>query len=169
MDVTVCASDGGGPAGSGGSSGTDGAPAANIGDGGSAGGGGSAPPCTYTKPSPQPPAEHLAWEGKTAKDGALYQVNCPVSGRVGVVFVGNGDGAPAAPAIDPEQVARQAVDSTKLVGPDVASPRATGQYVVGIPVWMWVRQTTTYGPDTASATAAGGVTDTTTAEVASVA
>ncbi|MET8747877.1 ATP/GTP-binding protein [Streptomyces sp. NPDC004728] len=46
----------------------------------------------------------------------------------------------------------------KLTGPKVASPRAAGRYVVGMPMWMWVtRSTSSYGPATATATA-GGVT-----------
>ncbi|MFE7395075.1 hypothetical protein [Streptomyces sp. NPDC057582] len=110
---------------------------------------------------------NLAWDGKTPKDGAVYQVNCPGTGRVGVTFVPNG-GAPAAPPIDPELVARRAVDAMKLVGSKVASPKAGGRYVVGMPMWMWVTpSTTTYGPATASATA-GGVTVTATAKVASI-
>ncbi|WP_369383260.1 ATP/GTP-binding protein [Streptomyces sp. cg36] len=55
-----------------------------------------------------------------------------------------------------------------LLGPDVASPRASGRYTVGVPMWMWVNQSaTTYGPNTASATA-GGVTVTATAKVSRI-
>ncbi|MFK0101838.1 ATP/GTP-binding protein [Streptomyces sp. NPDC091040] len=125
-------------------------------------------PCTYTRADLQPPAENLAWEGRTPKDGALYQVECPDTGRAGIVFVPDGEAGPAAPAIDPEVVARRAVDSMKLLGPDVASPRAAGTYLVGAPMWMWVRQTSAaYGPQTATATA-GGVTVSATAKVSSI-
>ncbi|WP_460120339.1 hypothetical protein [Streptomyces phaeofaciens] len=56
----------------------------------------------------------------------------------------------------------------KLAGPDIASPRATGKYLVGMPMWMWVNQSaTTYGPNTASASA-GGVTVTATAKVSKI-
>jgi hypothetical protein len=48
------------------------------------------------------------------------------------VFVPN-RGNPAAPTIDPELVARRAVDSMRLVGPAVASPKPGGRYVVGMP------------------------------------
>lgn len=165
MDVTVCASDDMAAPGSGGSGGMD----TTAGTPASHGGGGTAKPCTYTKLDPPPPPENLGWEGHTAKDGAVYQVECPDTGRVGVVFVANGAAGPAAPTIDPELVARRAVDSMKLVGPDVASPRAGGRYVVGMPMWMWVQQSpTTFGPNTASATA-GGVTVTARAEVSSIA
>jgi hypothetical protein len=160
--VKVCAQDIGSKPGAGGSSGMRAKPA------GTSGGDGAEPPCTYTKLNPQPPADNLAWEGKTAKDGALYQVNCPDTGRVGVVFVPNGGAGPAAPTIDPELVARRAVDSMKLVGPDVISPKAGGRYVVGMPMWMWVEPSaTTFGPASASATA-GGVTVTATAKVSSI-
>ncbi|MEU6987373.1 ATP/GTP-binding protein [Streptomyces sp. NPDC046324] len=159
--VKVCAEETISKPGSGGSSGTTAKPAGTSGEGG------SESPCTYTELNPQPPADNLAWEGKTAKDGALYQVNCSDTGRIGVVFVANG-GGPAAPTIDPELVARRAVDSMKLVGPDVASPKAGGRYVVGMPMWMWAEQgPTTFGPASASATA-GGVTVTATAKVSSI-
>ncbi|MFD5787090.1 ATP/GTP-binding protein [Streptomyces sp. NPDC127037] len=125
-------------------------------------------PCTYARADPQPPAANLAWEDHTPKDGALYQVECPDTGRAGIVFVPNGTAGPAAPAIDPETVARQAVASMRLEGPAVASPRAAGRYPVGAPMWMWVRRTpTAYGPQTATATA-GGVTVSATAKVRSI-
>ncbi|WP_293992832.1 ATP/GTP-binding protein [Streptomyces sp.] len=55
-----------------------------------------------------------------------------------------------------------------LRGPDIASPRAAGKYTVGVPMWMWVNQSvTTYGPNTASATA-GGVTVAATAKVSRI-
>ncbi|WP_235034835.1 hypothetical protein OHU34_03395 [Streptomyces sp. NBC_00080] len=51
---------------------------------------------------------------------------------------------------------------------DIASPRAAGRYLVGMPMWMWVNQSpTTYGPNTASASA-GGVTVTATAKVSKI-
>ncbi|MEU9015758.1 ATP/GTP-binding protein [Streptomyces sp. NPDC048479] len=161
--VTVCASDDATAPGSGGDSGTAAKPA-----GASGGGDSKAPKCAYLKVDPPPPPTNLAWEGKTPKDGAVYRVMCPDTGRVGVIFVPNG-GGPAAPTIDPETVARQAVDSMKLTGPAVASPKAGGKYVVGMPMWMWVEPSaTTYGPATATATA-GGVTVTATAEVSFIA
>ncbi|MCX4993348.1 ATP/GTP-binding protein [Streptomyces sp. NBC_00568] len=67
--------------------------------------------------------------------------------------------------VDPEQLAREAVDRMLLTGPDIASPRTAGRYVVGMPMWMWVHQSpTSYGPNSASATLAG-VTVTATAKV----
>ncbi|MEU4506204.1 ATP/GTP-binding protein [Streptomyces sp. NPDC024089] len=161
LSVTVCASDNSGSDSSGGGPGTKAKPAGNRGSGG------SALKCTYEKADPQPPAENLAWDGKTPKDGAIYRVWCE-GGSVGVTFVPTGAAGPAAPAIDPELVARRAADAMKLVGPKVASPRAAGKYVVGMPMWMWVtRSTSSYGPATATATA-GGVTVTATAKVAAI-
>ncbi|MFE0520759.1 ATP/GTP-binding protein [Streptomyces sp. NPDC058954] len=137
---------------------------------GSGSSGSAAVQCTYTKLDPQPPAENLAMQDgkRQGGKGAVYQVYCPATARIGVVWVSDGGQAPAQPVVDPEAVARQAVDSMKLTGPDVASPRPAGHYVVGMPMWMWVNQgPTTYGPNTASATA-GGVTVTATARVSSV-
>lgn len=158
--VRVCAQDGASTPGHGGDAK---APAGASGAGAS-----DAPKCTYKKLTPQPPPNNLAMQDgkKRGGKGAVYQVNCPETGRVGVVWIP--DGAPAAPAVDPELLARRAADSMKLVGPDIASPRAAGRYVVGMPMWLWVRQgETTYGPATATATA-GGVTVTATAKVTSI-
>ncbi|MFD8391045.1 ATP/GTP-binding protein [Streptomyces sp. NPDC059680] len=126
--------------------------------------------CIYTKLVPQPPPENLAMQDgkRQGGKGAVYQVYCPSTGRFGVVWIPAGQKQPAAPQIDPEVLARRAVDSMKLVGPKVANPKAGGKYVVGMPMWMWVDQTqTTYGPNSATASA-GGVTVTATAEVSSI-
>ncbi|MGV9248721.1 ATP/GTP-binding protein [Streptomyces sp. NPDC003710] len=127
--------------------------------------------CYYKKADPQPPAGDPAWQGHKPGDGAIYQRSCPFG------FPGNQTLAqgfvwmaqpPAAAAVDPAQLAQEAVDKMKLAGPDIASPRAAGKYTVGVPMWMWVNQSaTTYGPNTASATA-GGVTVTATAEVSKI-
>jgi hypothetical protein len=163
MYVKVCAADDTSTSGAGGSD-----------DGKSATGTSSAnssdePKCTYEKLNPQPPEDNAAMqEGKRqGGKGAVYRVICPETGRVGVVWIADGTD-PAAPAIDPEVVARQAVDAMKLVGPEIANPRAGGKYVVGMPMWMWANETpTAYGPNTATATA-GGVTVTATAKVSSI-
>ncbi|MFD7015254.1 ATP/GTP-binding protein [Streptomyces sp. NPDC059928] len=127
----------------------------------------SPPPCTYTKLVPQPPADNLGWDGhKPGDKGAVYQVYCPDTMRIGVSWIP--DGGPAAPPVDPEVLAHRAVDSMKLVGPDIASPQAAGTYAVGVPMWLWVNQSpTTFGPNTATASA-GAVTVSATAEVASI-
>ncbi|WP_327187956.1 ATP/GTP-binding protein [Streptomyces sp. NBC_01334] len=65
-------------------------------------------------------------------------------------------------------MAEQAVAKMQLSGPDIASPRANGKYVVGVPMWMWVNTSpTTFGPNSASATA-GGVTVLATARVTKI-
>ncbi|WP_405576223.1 ATP/GTP-binding protein [Streptomyces sp. NBC_01092] len=75
---------------------------------------------------------------------------------------------PAQETVDPAVLAQRAVDSMTLLGPDVASPRTAGKYTVGVPMWMWVDQgATTYGPNTASASA-GGITVTATAKVSKI-
>ncbi|MFD9441853.1 ATP/GTP-binding protein [Streptomyces sp. NPDC060006] len=75
---------------------------------------------------------------------------------------------PEEEAVAPAVLAQRAVDSMTLLGPDVASPRAAGKYTVGVPLWMWVNQSaTTYGPNSASASA-GGITVTATAKVSKI-
>ncbi|MFJ9026313.1 ATP/GTP-binding protein [Streptomyces sp. NPDC102259] len=125
---------------------------------GSTGNGGSAPQgsggsgtssnpwtCTYQLLSPQPPATSLDWEGHTPGDGAVYEQRCHYLDSINSV-----------------------IRNQWLAGPDIASPRAAGKYLVGMPMWMWVNQSpTTYGPNTASASA-GGVTVTATAKVSTI-
>ncbi|MFD8779870.1 ATP/GTP-binding protein [Streptomyces sp. NPDC059916] len=161
--VTVCARDRSGTPGGTSNSGRD-AKAA----GGTSRGKASAPTCTYERADPQPPQENLAMkEGKRqGGKGAVYLVECPATGRSGTIWIPAG--LPAAPQVDPEVLARRAADSMKLVGPEIASPRAAGRYVVGMPTWMWVDESpTTFGPNTATATA-GGVSVTATAKVSSI-
>lgn len=134
-------------------------------------GGGNSPwTCTYELVSPPPPASSLDWAGHTPGDGAVYEQTCRYldSGNSVVRMVWLADPPPAAAAVDPAELAQRAVDSMKLAGPDIASPRAAGRYLVGMPMWMWVNQSpTTYGPNTASASA-GGMTVTATAKVAKI-
>jgi hypothetical protein len=166
--VKVCASDSSSRRGSSGNSSTPAGASSSNGKG--EGGASAAPKCTYTLLVPQPPDSNLAvQEGKRqGGKGAAYQVMCPDTGRIGVVWVPDGEQAPAQPAIDPEVLARRAVDSMRLDGPDVASPRPGGKYTVGVPMWLWVRQgENTYGPATASASA-GAVTVAATARVTSI-
>lgn len=129
----------------------------------------SKPVCTVKKMEPQPPEGDIFWEGQSSKGKAVYERTCqngPGGTPINSTFVADDGGN--APAVDPAVVAEQAIGKMKLAGPDIASPRAAGQYIVGVPMWMWVDQSpTTYGPNSASATA-GGVTVTATAKVSKI-
>ncbi|MZE74660.1 ATP/GTP-binding protein [Streptomyces sp. SID5789] len=126
----------------------------------------SKPVCTVERLDPQPPEGSMFWGDKSPEDGAVYQRTCntgpggtPVSEHIVAAE------APDGPALDPAVVARQAVNKMKLAGPDIASPRITGTYLVGMPMWLWVNKSpTTFGPNTTSASA-GGVTVSATAKV----
>jgi hypothetical protein len=125
--------------------------------------------CKYTKVDPKPPANHPAWKGNDPKRNDLYLMAC-TDGRQNNTdgFVVVPTGQPPVPQVDPQELAQRAVDSMTLLGPDIASPRAAGKYTVGVPMWMWVNQSaTTYGPNTASASA-DGITVTATAEVSKI-
>ncbi|MET8571945.1 ATP/GTP-binding protein [Streptomyces sp. NPDC004783] len=122
--------------------------------------------CHVRKMDPQPPPGSEYYRGGKV----VYERVCDTGQGGGLVdsqIVG-ADPAQDVPAVDPAVVAQQVVDKMRLEGPDIASPRATGRYTVGVPVWMWVNQgPTTYGPNTASASA-GGVTVTATAKVSEI-
>ncbi|MFF7358324.1 ATP/GTP-binding protein [Streptomyces filipinensis] len=125
--------------------------------------------CKYQKVDPKPPAAWPGWKGADPKKNDVYFYGCTDGGQKnpdGFVVVPLGQ--PPVPQVDPRVLAQRAVDSMPLRGPDVASPRAAGKYTVGVPMWMWVNKSaTTYGPNTASASA-GGITVTATAEVSKI-
>ncbi|MFJ9380511.1 ATP/GTP-binding protein [Streptomyces sp. NPDC101455] len=126
--------------------------------------------CSVERLDPQPPASDPTWDGHKPGDGAIYTRVClsdALGAAAGAQIVPQVFWAAEAPAVnvDPEQLAREAVDRMLLTGPNIASPRTAGQYLVGVPMWMWVNESpTTYGPNTASASLAG-VTVTATAKV----
>ncbi|KUM97387.1 ATP/GTP-binding protein [Streptomyces yokosukanensis] len=117
--------------------------------------------------NPQPPAGDPRWEGHSQADGAVYDAYCPDNPNMTSQFFAqppNGGG----PRVDPRTLALEAVKKMRLLGPDIASPRAAGRYTVGVPMWMWVNQdATTYGPQSATASA-GAVTVTATAKVSKI-
>ncbi|MGY1583902.1 ATP/GTP-binding protein [Streptomyces sp. MN13] len=126
--------------------------------------------CTYEKMVPAPPAGSMVWGEKSPEDGSVYFRICQTGGPGGTRLVETVvlDEALDAPAIDPVVVAQQAVSKMKLAGPDIASPRAAGKYLVGVPMWLWVNKSpSTFGPITTSASA-GGVTVSATAQVAQI-
>ncbi|MGW1768230.1 ATP/GTP-binding protein [Streptomyces sp. NPDC002073] len=74
-----------------------------------------------------------------------------------------------APVIDPEDVARRAVDKMLLRGPAIGiTPKPGGKGVLGMPVYMWTETgPETYGPNVASASV-GPVSVTATARVSKI-
>ncbi|WP_455357102.1 ATP/GTP-binding protein [Streptomyces sp. SYSU K217416] len=140
--------------------------------GGSPGGGSSNDSnlnCGYTKIEQKPQAEHPAWKGKDPEKYDMYFMSCSDGGLDNPDgFIVVPEGQPPVPQVDPQELAQRAVDSMTLLGPDIASPKAAGKYTVGVPLWMWVNQSaTTFGPNTASASA-GGITVTATAKVSKI-
>ncbi|MGW0751972.1 ATP/GTP-binding protein [Streptomyces sp. NPDC002587] len=127
--------------------------------------------CTYSLKDPQPPTGSPEWEGHAPGDGAVYRKECEwISDKLDGYFQTSTQwlAEPPAAAVDPAVLAQQAVDSMLLTGPKIASPRAEGTYTVGVPMWLWVTPSaTTWGPNTASASA-GGITVTATAKVSSI-
>ncbi|MFE7111176.1 ATP/GTP-binding protein [Streptomyces sp. NPDC057575] len=126
-------------------------------------------PCTYKLVDPQPPAGSMEWGGREPGNGAIYQKTCaPGNDEAAItqlVWAAN----PPATQVDPAVVAQQAVDKMLLVGPRIGiTPKPGGKGVVGMPVYLWTAKTaSTYGPNTASATA-GSVTVTATAKVSKI-
>ncbi len=129
---------------------------------------GSKPVCTVTKMDPQPPIGSAF--GGDRKPGEVAYIRTCKNGPDGapITSVIVADEGADVPAVDPVVVAHQAVNKMKLSGPDIASPRPAGTYVVGVPMWLWVNPSpTTFGPNTTSASA-GGVTVTATAKVTQI-
>ncbi|MER7982415.1 ATP/GTP-binding protein [Streptomyces sp. NPDC095817] len=140
----------------------------------------SADPCAGAmahKMDPQPPAGSELWQGHSPGDGAVYTRFCRTGTALSVAAGGPGLGwqnfwsatDPNTPAVDPRVLAQEAVDKMLLTGPDIdINPRPGGRGLVGMPVWMAADPSpTTWGPNTASATA-GAVTVTATAKVSRV-
>ncbi|MCX4429567.1 ATP/GTP-binding protein [Streptomyces mirabilis] len=144
-----------------GTNGSNGGSGRGSGEGKQTSSGGKKPVCTVRKADPQPPPGSLFYGGEGK---IVYERTC---GNGLTTFFAAAPGANV-PAVDPAVLAQQAIDKMQLVGPDIASPRVAGRYTVGVPMWMWVNQSaTTFGPNTASATA-GGVTVTATAKVSKI-
>jgi len=120
---------------------------------------------------PQPKAGDPMWRGHQPGDGAVYSCYQPQV-DLQVFFW-----APTAPAgagagPSPREVAQLAIKHMTLSAIDIGiapkpGPNSVG--LVGMPVWMWVKNPTshTYGPITATASA-GGITISATAAVQQV-
>ncbi|MFC5220042.1 ATP/GTP-binding protein [Streptomyces coerulescens] len=132
-----------------------------------------APVCTVSKMDPPPLAGSDLWEGHDPDDGTVYTRICSSTDEfIGInvnTTVETFWAANPPPAVDPAVLAQQAVDKMTLLGPDInINPKPGGKGLVGMPVWMAVDQSqTTWGPNTATASA-GGVTVTATAKVSKV-
>lgn len=131
----------------------------------------NAPVCTSQLMANQPPPGS---EVRGNITGTVYQLDCAWrDGDPNNIDPGTWDfvGAGAVPvaAVDPAVVARQAVDSMLLKGPEIGiTPKPGGKGVVGMPVYLWTAKSPeTYGPNVASATA-GAVTVTATARVSKI-
>ncbi|MEV6400905.1 ATP/GTP-binding protein [Streptomyces sp. NPDC051907] len=130
--------------------------------------------CTMKKMEPQPPAGSQYWRGRDPQKSTVYVRSCRHFTDTGAsalfdepVWAPNA--APAAAAVDPAVLAQRAVDKMLLAGPKIGIAPGPGQTgLVGMPVWLWTEVgPTTYGPNSASATA-GGVSVTATARVSKV-
>ncbi|MHA4818802.1 ATP/GTP-binding protein [Streptomyces aculeolatus] len=128
--------------------------------------------CYYKPADPQPPKSDPEWEGN--RDGAIYVMTCPGgnAGRVnnsGLVWLPDAPGGGGGPQVDPAQLAQEALDDMTLEGAEIGvAPDPDGEGLVGMPVWVWTeRGPTTWGPNTASASA-GGITVTVTANVSKI-
>jgi hypothetical protein len=126
--------------------------------------------CYWELEDPQPDAETarlatgLPDDWKPGDEGKFYNVTCPADPLMGgLTYSATG---PNAAAVDPAQLAQEAVEKMTLLGPEIGiTPKPGGKGVVGMPVYMWDEESAeTYGPQTQSATA-GAVTVTATAKV----
>lgn len=108
--------------------------------------------------SPQPGENDQIWQGNYP-DGAIYDVTCPdplggPGSNGGWVWF---DTPPDGFGGDPGRLAQQAVDQMTLEGPAIRTPLDGDEIgTVGIPLWLWTEQgTTTWGPNTATASVPG--------------
>ncbi|MFJ1560610.1 ATP/GTP-binding protein [Streptomyces mirabilis] len=133
----------------------------------------SADACYWMVKDPQPDAEtaRLATgvpdDWKPGDKGKFYNVTCPGEPlKGGLTYSATG---PNAAAVDPAQLAQDAVEKMTLLGPEIGiTPKPGGKGVVGMPVYLWdTKSAETYGPQSKSASA-GAVTVTATAYVTKI-
>jgi hypothetical protein len=131
--------------------------------------------CFVQRVSPQPPADHAIWEGRT--EGTIYL--CAPPGAAFSAGAGSGfwfwapsSGSNGAPAlVDPVTLAEKAVERMDLASPTIGmTPLVAGApLLVGMDAWLWIDNAGPrgYGPITRTATA-GPVSVTATAKVTKV-
>ncbi len=133
--------------------------------------------CYWQELNPQPkPGDPLLVGSNTPAnwqpgDGAIYNVTCTANGAQlagGITWSKNPPpGYGGGP--DPAVLAQQAVKQMGLRGADIGiAPKPGSTGLVGLPVWLWDKKSpTTWGPVSASASAAG-ITVTATAKVTQI-
>ncbi|GGQ69698.1 hypothetical protein [Kitasatospora griseola] len=90
--------------------------------------------CYYRLAKPQPLETEDVWDGKTGKDGAIYDRACLGNEAPGSVFLAQPPGGMKPPT--PRQLAFDALDQIKVARPVLhAAPQTDA--VVGSPVWFW--------------------------------
>src|SRR3954453_20440797 len=124
--------------------------------------------CYISAAKPTPPAGDPSWQGHKPSDGAVYQCYQPQTDID--IYIWAADAPPGSgTGPSPRDVAEAAVKKMGLSAIDIGiapEPGPDSVGIVGMPVWLWVKDPNahTYGPATASASA-GGITVTATARV----
>lgn len=129
--------------------------------------------CYVSLVSPQPPLSDPIWDGHT--DGAVYTCAVYLSGQPRFAPPAGGSYQFWSPApeqaIDPESLARQAVERMRLVPPSLGlTPLTEGAPLpVGVDAWLWIADAgpRSFGPISRSASA-GATTVRATARVVRV-
>ncbi len=126
--------------------------------------------CSVVPGVPAPPKNDPAWAGNT--DGTVVTYVCKLDGLNGTTVVTQRWVPPGAAAVDPGALAQQVLATMGLTAIEIGMVPEEGADrlgVVGMPVWMWVKDPTpsTVGPITAS-DSAGGITVTLDANVTSI-
>lgn len=124
--------------------------------------------CYISSVDPQPPAGDPSWQGHEPGDGAVYQCYQPQTDIL--IFIWSQDPPPGSGAgPTPRDVAQIAIGQMRLHAIDIGivpKPGPDSVGIVGMPVWLWVKNpdSHSYGPASASARA-GGITVTASARV----
>ncbi|MBT1184752.1 ATP-binding protein [Streptomyces sp. CJ_13] len=125
--------------------------------------------CYVRLTDPQPPKSDPIWAGHT--DGAIYTFACMAMTNTPATSHMEWRGSnPVNTGPTAAELAQQAFARMRLDGAKIGSaPPAGAKGLIGMPVWLWTEQTPqTWGPQSTTA-AAGGLSVTVTAKVASIA